>query len=316
MLRHNGGEMVKQVGAGAMLRSLTKLDYLLRETGLSFLRGGWMNWAAISTVTVLLFLMGSSLQASWQIEGLMNQFGNQLEVSVYLDSGVDSQTLKPVVRAFPEVAAVETLTKEQAWNNLIKDLGDANLQDSVKNLGGNPLVDEMRVKAVNSQSVAPLAEKLRKIKGIGSVQYVSEAVQRIAQLNRGLRMTGFAITGFLTLSAIAVITTTIRLIALARSDELEIMRLVGATRAWIYLPFLLQGLIFGGIGAWLAWLLIQLLQKSLFNLLKDQPELIQSITLSSAGNWQQQLMLPVVLISCGGLIGTIGSILAVRSVKA
>jgi cell division transport system permease protein len=299
-----------------MLRSLTKLDYLLRETWLSFLRGGWMNWAAISTVTVLLFLMGSSLQASWQIEGLMNQFGNQLEVSVYLDSGVDSQTLKPVVQAFPEVAAVEALTKEQAWNNLIKDLGDANLQDSVKNLGGNPLVDEMRVKAVNSQSVAPLAEKLRKIKGIGSVQYVSEAVQRIAQLNRGLRMTGFAITGFLTLSAIAVITTTIRLIALARSDELEIMRLVGATRAWIYLPFLLQGLIFGGIGAWLAWLLIQLLQKSLFNLLKDQPELIQSIILASTGNWQQQLVLPVVLMSCGGLIGTIGSILAVRSVKA
>jgi cell division transport system permease protein len=299
-----------------MLRSLTKLDYLLRETWLSFRRGGWMNWAAISTVTVLLFLMGSSLQASWQIEGLMNQFGNQLEVSVYLETGVDSQTLKPVIQGFPEVAGVQALTKEQAWESLVKDLGDANLQDSLKNLGGNPLVDELRVKAVNSQSVAKLAEKLRKIKGIGSVQYVSEAVQRIGQLNRGLRLTGFAITGFLTVSAIAVITTTIRLIALARSDELEIMRLVGATRAWIYLPFLFQGLIFGGIGAWLAWLLIQLLQKTLVNLLKDQPELIQAITLSSSGNMQQQLLLPLVLVSCGGLIGTIGSILAVRSVKA
>jgi cell division transport system permease protein len=299
-----------------MLRSLTKLDYLLRETWLSFRRGGWMNWAAISTVTVLLFLMGSSLQASWQIEGLMNQFGNQLEVSVYLETGVDSQTLKPVIQGFPEVAGVQALTKEQAWESLVKDLGDANLQDSLKNLGGNPLVDELRVKAVNSQSVAKLAEKLRKIKGIGSVQYVSEAVQRIGQLNRGLRLTGFAITGFLTVSAIAVITTTIRLIALARSDELEIMRLVGATRAWIYLPFLFQGLIFGGIGAWLAWLLIQLLQKTLVNLLKDQPELIQAITLSSSGNMQQQLLLPLVLVSCGALIGTIGSILAVRSVKA
>lgn len=299
-----------------MLRSLTKIDYLLRETWLSFRRGGWMNWAAISTVTVLLFLMGSSLQASWQIEGLMNQFGNQLEVSVYLETGVDGATLKPVVQKFPEVAAVQALTKEQAWENLVKDLGDANLQDSLKNLGGNPLVDELRVKAVNSQSVSVLAEKLRKIKGIGSVQYVSEAVQRIAQLNRGLRLTGFAITGFLTLSAIAVITTTIRLIALARSDELEIMRLVGATRAWIYLPFLFQGLLFGGIGAWLAWLLIQLLQKFLVNLIKDQPELIQAIALTNAGNMQQQLMLPLVLIGCGGLIGTIGSILAVRSVKA
>ncbi len=299
-----------------MLRSLTKIDYLLRETWLSFRRGGWMNWAAISTVTVLLFLMGSSLQASWQIEGLMNQFGNQLEVSVYLETGVDGATLKPVVQKFPEVAAVQALTKEQAWENLLKDLGDANLQDSLKNLGGNPLVDELRVKAINSQSVNVLAEKLRKIKGIGSVQYVSEAVQRIAQLNRGLRLTGFAITGFLTLSAIAVITTTIRLIALARSDELEIMRLVGATRAWIYLPFLFQGLLFGGIGAWLAWLLIQLLQKFLVNLIKDQPELIQAIALTNAGNIQQQLMLPLVLIGCGGLIGTIGSILAVRSVRA
>jgi cell division transport system permease protein len=299
-----------------MLRSLTKIDYLLRETWLSFRRGGWMNWAAISTVTVLLFLMGSSLQASWQIEGLMNQFGNQLEVSVYLDTGVDSQTLKPVVQAFPEVAAVEALTKEEAWQRLLKDLGSENLQDSLKNLGGNPLVDELRIKATNSQSVAPLADKLRKIKGINSVQYVSEAVQRIAQLNQGLRMTGLAITSFLTVSAIAVITTTIRLIALARSDELEIMRLVGATRAWIYLPFLFQGLLFGGIGAWLAWLLIQLLQKSLVNLLKDQSELIQALTIANATNFQQQLMLPLILISCGTLIGTIGSILAVRSVKA
>ncbi len=304
------------MGTVAMLRSLTKIDYLLREAWLSFRRGGWMNWAAISTVTVLLFLMGSSLQASWQIEGLMNQFGNQLEVSVYLETGVDGATLKPVVQKFPEVAAVQALTKEQAWDNLLKDLGDANLQDSLKNLGGNPLVDELRVKAINSQSVNVLAEKLRKIKGIGSVQYVSEAVQRIAQLNRGLRLTGFAITGFLTLSAIAVITTTIRLIALARSDELEIMRLVGATRAWIYLPFLFQGLLFGGVGAWLAWLLIQLLQKFLVNLIKDQPELIQAIALTNGGNIQQQLMLPLVLIGCGGLIGTIGSILAVRSVRA
>jgi cell division transport system permease protein len=300
----------------AMLRSLTKVDYLLRETWLGFRRGGWMNWAAISTVTVLLFLMGSSLQASWQVERLVNQFGNQLEVSVYLDTGVAAETLKPVVQAFPEVASVDAVTKEAAWQSLLQELGDTNLENSLKNLGGNPLVDEMRVRAVNSQSVDKLVTKLKNIKGIDSVQYVAEVVQRIAQLNAGLRLAGLAITGFLTLSAIAVITTTIRLIALARSDELEIMRLVGATRAWIYLPFLFEGLIFGGVGAWFAWLLIQLLQKSLLNLLRDQPELIQAVTLSSTSGWSQELMLPLILMLCGSLIGTIGSILAVRSVKA
>ena len=64
-----------------MFRFLTKLDYLGRETLLGLRRGGWMNWAAISTVTVLLFLFDLVLQASWQLEGLLNQVGSQLEVS-------------------------------------------------------------------------------------------------------------------------------------------------------------------------------------------------------------------------------------------
>jgi cell division transport system permease protein len=298
-----------------MLRSLTKLDYLLRETWLGILRGGWMNWAAISTVTVLLFLMGTSLQASWQIGHLLNQFGNQLEVSVYLETGVDALTLKPIVEKFPEVATAQTTSKEQAWEDLMKDMGDPTLQASLKQLGGNPLVDELRVKARSSEAVPALADKLKKIKGVGSVQYVSEAVQRIAQLHQGIRWVGLTVTGFLTLGAIAVITTTIRLIAIARSDELEIMRLVGATRAWIYMPFVFQGLVFGGIGAWLAWMLIQLLQKSLGQLFADQPELVQALTASAQAGGREQLFLPMILVSFGSFLGVLGSLFAVRSVK-
>jgi cell division transport system permease protein len=81
-----------------MFQFLTKLDYLLRETLLGLRRGGWMNWAAVSTVTVLLFLFGMSLQASWKLEGLLNQFGSQVEVSVYLDPGAQIESVKLVVR--------------------------------------------------------------------------------------------------------------------------------------------------------------------------------------------------------------------------
>jgi cell division transport system permease protein len=80
-----------------MFQFLTKFDYLLRETLLGLRRGGWMNWAAISTVTVLLFLFGISLQASWKLEGLLNQFGSQVEVSVYLDPGAQADMVKPLV---------------------------------------------------------------------------------------------------------------------------------------------------------------------------------------------------------------------------
>ncbi len=76
-----------------MLKSLNKTDYLLRETARGLRRGGWMNWAAISTMTVLLFLFGTSLQVSWQVEGMLNQFGSQLVVSTYLKSGVECDQL-------------------------------------------------------------------------------------------------------------------------------------------------------------------------------------------------------------------------------
>jgi cell division transport system permease protein len=298
-----------------MLRSLTKMDYLLRETWLGILRGGWMNWAAISTVTVLLFLMGTSLQASWQMGHMLDQFGNQLEVSVYLDTGVDALTLKPLVEGFPEVVAAQTTSKEVAWEKLMQEMGDTELKNAMQQLGGNPLVDELRVKARSAKVLPRLAEKLKKLSGVSNVQYVAEAVQRMAQLHQGIRVVGLAVTGFLTLSAVAVITTTIRLIAIARSDELEIMRLVGATRAWIYLPFVLQGLTFGGIGAWLAWLLIQLLQKSLMPLFADQPDLLQALSGNIQSGMPEQVVLPVILIGFGSCLGVIGSLFAVRSVK-
>src|SRR4028118_52262 len=246
-----------------MLQFLTKLDYLLRETLLGLRRGGWMNWAAVSTVTVLLFLFGISLQASWKLEGLLNQFGSQVEVSVYLDPGARIEMVQPVVRKLPEVTEVKTITKEQAWASLVKQLGISDIAGATEQLEGNPLVDELKVKARTSKDVPILAKKLTQMSGIEEVQYLDEALKRMQQLSQGLGWVSFAITSVLTLTAVAVITTTIRLIVMARRREIEIMQLVGATASLIYLPFILQGITFGVTGALIAWALITSVQQFL-----------------------------------------------------
>nr|WP_242017003.1 ABC transporter permease [Trichocoleus sp. FACHB-46] len=288
------------------------MDYLLRETLLGLRRGGWMNWAAVSTVTVLLFLFGISLQASWQLEGLLGQFGSQLEVSVYLNTGVEATTLEPIVEALPEVIAVKAITKEEAWAALVKEMGISDIAGATQQLNGNPLVDELKVKARTSEGVPTLAEQLRKLQGVEEVRYVDEAVKRIAQLNQGLNWISFTITSVLTLTAIAVITTTIRLIVMARRREIEIMQLVGATTAWIYLPFILQGITFGIAGAVVAWGLISAVQHFLGNLLAQQPDLIQFLTDGVQLSPIKLLLLPLVLLSFGGLVGLMGSLFAVR----
>ncbi|AFZ25807.1 cell division protein [Cylindrospermum stagnale PCC 7417] len=295
-----------------VFKFLTKLDYLLKETFLGLLRGGWMNWAAVSTVTVLLFLFGLSLQTSWQVETLLNKFGSQLELSVYLEPGIKAETIETLVANMPEVAEIRTITKEQAWTKLVKELGISDIEGATQQLGDNPLVDEMKVKARNSQVVPTLATQVAKLRGVDLVQYVDEAVKRIAQLHQGLNWMTLTITIILTLTAIAVNTTTIRLIVMARRREIEIMQLVGATTAWIYLPFILQGISFGLLGGAIAWSFITVIQQFLGKLLANQPEFIQFISNGVQLTPAQTLLLPLILLSFGAAVGLMGSLFAVR----
>jgi cell division transport system permease protein len=295
-----------------MLQILTKSDYLLRETFLGLRRGGWMNWAAVSTVTVLLFLFGLSLQASWQFEGLLNQFGSQLEVSVYLETGVQATSLKTVVEAMPEVTTVTTVSKEEAWSKLVQEMGMSDVNGATQQLNGNPLVDELKVRARSSEDVPTLARNLELVQGVDEVLYVDEAVQRIAQLNQGLSWVSFTIITVLSLTAIAVITTTIRLIVMARRREIEVMQLVGATSTWIYLPFVIQGVTFGVVGALVAWCLISGIQQFVGSLLAQQPDFIQLLAQGVALSPDKAILLPVTLLSLGSSVGLMGSLFAVR----
>lgn len=275
-------------------------------------RGGWMNWAAVSTVTVLLFLFGMSLQASWQFESLLNQFGSQLEVSVYLDTGVEASALKSAIETFPEVTRVVAISKEAAWQTLVNEMGLSDIQGATQQLNGNPLVDELKVQARSSEEVPQLAQKLAAVQGVDEVLYVDEAVKRIAQLNQGLNWLSFGITSVLTLTAIAVITTTIRLIVMARRREIEVMQLVGATSTWIYLPFILQGIAFGVVGALLAWGLISVVQQFLSQLLVQQPDFIQFLADGLQLSSEKIVLLPLILLGLGSSVGLMGSLFAVR----
>jgi len=295
-----------------MLPTLRKLSYLLQETWRGLRRGGWMNWAAISTVTVLLFLFGMQLTVSWQLDRLLNQFGSQLEVSVYLKPDTKVENVTPLVAKQTGVTEVKLVSKEQAWASLVKELGFSDIKSVTQQLDGNPLVDELKVKASTPQAVLPLAAKLVQLPGVEGVRYRSEAIDRLAQINQGLGWVSGAITTFLTMSAIAVTSTTIRLIFIARSREIEIMQLVGATAAWIYLPFLIQGLTFGLLGSGFALGLITLVQVSLSNLLFNAPDFLQFITLGLQPNVQNPWLLIIILLSFGTTVGLLGSFFAIR----
>ena len=295
-----------------IVRFFAKIDYLLRETFLGLKRGGWMNWAAISTVAVLLFLFGASLQISWQLENVLGQLGSQLEISVYLDENTTGESMQSRLLLVDGVASAKLIPKEEAWQNLMKDLGKNDLNQATKQLGGNPLVDEFKVRTVSSDRVPDVAKRISGLKGINEVWYTNEVVERIGQLRQALSNSSVAIVAIFTVIAIAVITTTIRLIVLARRREIEVMQLVGATAIWIYFPFVLQGVVFGLAGAGTAYLMLLLSLNLLGGAIINQPELIKSLTLGLTTDVRVQFFLPAVLAIFGAVIGVLGSLLAVR----
>jgi cell division transport system permease protein len=99
---------------------------------------------------------------------------------------------------------------------------------------------------------------------------------------------------------------------MARRKEIEIMQLVGATTSWIYLPFILQGIAFGLLGAAIAWILITTVEQFFTNLLATGPDFIQYLARGAQPSPLQALLLPLLLLSLGGSVGLIGSLFAVR----
>jgi cell division transport system permease protein len=295
-----------------MLKVIFQWDYLLREAGLGLRRGSWMTWAAISTITILLFLFGLSLQVSWQMNYLLNQFGSQLEITAYLKPSAKGASIEPIAAKFPGVVEVQAVSKEQAWADLVSELGVSDVQDATEQLNGNPLVDVVKVKVSSPEDVQPTALKLAEMEDVDEVQYYPELVKRLTHLNQGLHWAGLAITGLLTVTAIAVITTTIRLILMARQQEIEILQLVGATPTWIALPFLIQGLVFGVFGGAIAWALLEVLQQFVaHSMATKQLDFLQFLTqrtspgLSDLGI--QARLLPLGLLSFGSIVGILGS---------
>jgi cell division transport system permease protein len=290
----------------------TQILYLCQETSRGLRRGGWMNWAAISTVTVLLFLLGISLQTSWQVSGLLQQAGSQMEISVYLKPEFTGDVLKTKIEQFPDVSSVEIISKDAAWKDLMTDLGAAELQGATDALSQNPLVDQLKVRAVSVNEVSRLAEMLANFTEVESVAFLNEALKNLLQLNQGITQISTIVLGLLALTALAVINTTIRLIVVARHQEIEVMHLVGATNTWIYLPFLFQGILFGVVGAGVSWGFIEGTRYFVHRLLVEQPNFLQSLMQGLQLTTTQNVLLPVVLFGAGGCVGLMGSFLAVR----
>lgn len=283
----------------------------LRESFKSLGRNGWMTFASVSAVTVTLILVGVFFVIMMNLNKVASTIEEDVEIRVHIDLAAnkqDQQVLRKKIEQIPEVKSVTFSSKEQELNHLITSLGE---DGKVFKLfeQDNPLNDVFIVKTKNPTDTMKVAKKIEKMEYAAKVKYGQGSVEKLFKFIKASRNVGLVLIIGLLFTAMFLISNTIKITIVARRREIEIMKLVGATNAFIRWPFFLEGLWIGLIGSILPIALVSSAYYYAYNYL--EPKLANHfIKILDFNPFVYQVA--GLLIIMGALIGIWGSLMSMR----
>lgn len=224
------------------------------------------NLFSITIIALSFLIVGVFFSLSNNLQFLANRLSENMVVVFFLNPGISAKEqarIEEAIKASPGVARVEFVSREQALERFRKSFPE--LEDILKNLSSNPFPASfeaiLQKKAFLSEEALGVVEGIRALPGVEDVQFNRDWVKKMQSLSRLSRAIGFFLGGILIFASFFIISNVIRLNVFARKNEIEILRLVGATNTFIKLPFLLEGLILGVLGSALSLALLYILIK-------------------------------------------------------
>lgn len=233
------------------------LRYFLDEAGRSMWRRRGAAALAVATIAVAMVMLGAFLLASAAVERWIARWSEAAEMSVYLADDITADQRRAVdatLARAPAIAAREYVSREQALARFGRTFPE--LARTAASLDENPLPAsyEARVRhdADVRDAIDRLAVEVGRLPGVTDVRYDRQWIARIRHVEGTVRGVAFTVAALLALAAALTVSSVVRLALQARRQEIEIMQLVGAPLAYIRGPFVLEGVLLGGIGATLA----------------------------------------------------------------
>lgn len=232
------------------------LSYAFDEAIASLWRGRQSGLLSTGTIALALFVLGGFLFVTSNLERLGVQWSSAAEMSVYLKDDVspaERTALEAALGPGDVVAAREYVSKAYALVRFKQTFGD--LSAAIDGLGENPLPAsyEVRLRAdAAAGGVDGLAARLRQTAGVADVRYDRQWLARLVAAINIVRGVGLILGSVLTVAAALTVANVVRLALYARRDEIDIMQLVGAPQVYIRGPFVMEGVLQGGIGALVA----------------------------------------------------------------
>ena len=222
------------------------------ETIKGIAQTGLVNIAIITTIAAILTIFGSIFRVTLALNSFVTSMGSALEVSAYLSQDADVNTTINKVRNLEHVVKVSFISKEASWIQLKKEIDVPDIT--------NPLPNTLRLKLDDTKNIASVISDLKKVPGVDDASYAQDLVQKFEMINAIINTATFVFVVIVCILTIAIINNTIELVIQSRKEEIEIMRLMGVSNWYIKTPLVLQGAIYGFLGALVAIIPIDVVQ--------------------------------------------------------
>lgn len=275
-------------------------------------RNRGMGLASISSITAVLIILGIVLIMVLSINNVVIDTKSRFdEVQIFLEDEITDEQLARIeneAKNTQGVLSVVFQSKEQALETMKKQWEeDAYLLEGLET---NPLPNSLIVQLKDIEYADLVVDKVSDFQGIEEIKYNKDIIDKLILFSNYIRAGGLVIVAILILVSIFIISNTIKITVTARRREIDIMKYVGATNGYIRGPFIIEGLVFGLIGAIISILIVYYGYGYFFNRVNDRLYVLFTVYLVPPKVLMKDIA--IIFTSIGLGIGTIGSLVSLK----
>ncbi len=291
---------------------LSKVGYSLAQAKKNVIRNGLMTIASLFTITSCLVILGLFTVITLNVNYISDQVKDQCEIQLFMkDDATEERTeaIKAEIDNTPNVKESVLFTKEDMLKFAKEDMFEGK-EDLLTGFEGddNPFSNSYKITLNDIEKTTETVDSLKALDGVDHVENKQDVVNTVVSVSNIVKKLSLFVMALLLIIAIVIIANTVKLTVFNRRKEINIMKYIGATDRFIRIPFILEGMMIGFIGAVIAFGLMSWGYITMLNYVKayqfNMFELIQYMTVAP--------IIAALFVVVGCLIGIAGSVFSMR----
>ena len=288
---------------------LNNLGYLLKEGFKGIFVHGFMSFAAVCVTVACLLIVGSFSILAYNLDIMVEELNQTSEILVYVDSELsdaEARSIGTKINTLEHILKSTFVSREEALQDFVSDHeGDS----AFSGVQAEDLRHRFIVTLEDNTKMVQVDAQLKQIPGVAKTNAAYELAEGFSTIQNVIHIVSVAVIAILLVVSLLIISNTVKLAMYDRKDEIAIMKMVGATNAFIRLPFQVEGFTLGMIGAVLAFGLEWAMYDSLIQKIAQ----VDSLQLFSFVEFQELLIPMLATFGAAGLfVGIVGSWTSIR----